>query len=797
MMRTFDSRLVLLATLMLSDVAAAAETIGAADDSSAQLQEIIVTAQKRQEDLQNVPVSVQVVGSQALFQENLNTLADVSEGLPAVHIQSNESGNSLFIRGIGSGEQPNFDQSVATFSDDIYHGRSVMSGATFLDLERIEILKGPQSTFFGNSAIAGALNIVTKRPGDTFDASGRLLYGQFGTYAAEGAIGGPVTDTFGIRIAATENGDYRGWLNNVNTGQTVPRIYNQAVRITLDWHPSENLKATWKNEYSNDHTIGTSTDQPFQLVHCPPPAPIQPSFGGLGACTQELAILAAKPGSIPSGLDNDLTDGLPGQGRTLSTYDSVLNVEFHRWGLTFTSVTGFTGYRFDAHIDYVNIPEYWGTLDYPENYNQLSQEFRVASATGGTFEYLAGLYYQKDRLVNYQDNNLPFLDSALAAFPSYLPFGNLFPSWQGEQISSAFGSLSWNVMNDLKLTGSLRASEVQKNFIQASIIGVATQLYGGIAPDPPAIQALIASATGETLGSGTYQSRSNSALMPSAGLDYKLSPDAMLYFSYRRGFKAGGYNSDVGNLPPSESTFGPEHVNAYELGLKSKWFDNRLLLNADVFRSDYYGLQVPSSVYIPTFGYLEFIRNAAETLTQGVELESQWAATKNFRLTADVTYLHSRYVSYPGATGTTLQGFCATDYVLPYCSGFPNPVPPYQNLSGRPTDDAPSWSGNLGARYTVPFNNGYRFTTELNTFFTTAYFLSGDFGGTDDPFGEVAGYVKLNGSLSLETPSGHWIFDVIGKNLTNRIIVTDGLQGIYQLSREEPRNFAVQVRFHW
>lgn len=343
----------------------------------------------------------------------------------------------------------------------------------------------------------------------------------------------------------------------------------------------------------------------------------------------------------------------------------------------------------------------------------------------------------------------------------------------------------------------MRGSEVQKDFIQSSAIGVATQLYGGFVPDPPAIQQAISVATANPIGPGTYQSRSDHALMPSAVANYKLDAETMLYFSYRKGFKAGGYNSGFGALPPSLATFGPEHVNAYELGLKSKWFDDRLRVNADVFRSDYADLQVNAAFYTPTTGYIDIVRNAAATRAQGVELETEWAASKNFRLSADVTYLHSRYVSYPGATATTLQGYCSTNYVLPGCSPYPNPTPPFQNLSGRPTDDAPTWSGDVDAQYTLPLSGGYKLTADLDTYFTTDYFLSGDFGGIDDPFGEVGGYVKFDGRLSLQMPDGHWTFDVIGKNLTNRLIVTNGQQGIYQLAKEEPRNVAIQARYRW
>src|SRR5258708_2167586 len=149
--------------------------------SGTELQEITVTAQKREQRLQDVPISAQVVSGRTLTQRNLTSLDALTETVPGVFVLDQGPASELHIRGIGSGRNASFDQSVATFEDDIYHGRSRMSLATFLDLDRIDVLKGPQSTFFGNNGIAGALNLVTRKPGDTFDASVRALYVRFGT----------------------------------------------------------------------------------------------------------------------------------------------------------------------------------------------------------------------------------------------------------------------------------------------------------------------------------------------------------------------------------------------------------------------------------------------------------------------------------------------------------------------------------------------------------------------------------------------------------------------------------------
>jgi outer membrane receptor protein involved in Fe transport len=197
---------------------------GGGDSADGKLAEVVVSAEKRVERVQDVPISLQVVNSDALTGFNKNSLEEVSQSIPGLHVVSRANSNLLTIRGVGSGENLGFDQSVAQFTDDVYHGRSRMSQAAFLDLDRVEVLKGPQSTFFGNNAIAGALNIISKKPTDHFEAWGRALYGMFGQYAAEGAVNVPVTDTFAVRLALTENGFTRGRSLAVQILAAAPRV---------------------------------------------------------------------------------------------------------------------------------------------------------------------------------------------------------------------------------------------------------------------------------------------------------------------------------------------------------------------------------------------------------------------------------------------------------------------------------------------------------------------------------------------------------------------------------------------
>ena len=792
----------LLWGLQMSEVVLAQErpSPAARTDSSEQLEEVVVTAQKRTENLQNVPISAQVIGGSYLAQQNYNSLNDLTATIPAVTVSSGGFSNNFFIRGIGSGaNNPSYDQSVSTFIDDVYFGRSRMSEGLFLDLDRIEVLKGPQSTFFGNNAIAGALNVVTKKPGDEFDASGRLLYGMFGQYAAEGAVGGPVTDTLGVRVAITRNGDYRGWIDNVTIDQDVPHINNEAGRVTLFYHPADVFDATFKIEASQHRTSGAWADQPGQWVNCPPPAPISPSFAGV--CAQAIAA------GVPLGLNNDETAGLGGQGNSLSTFQDVLTLNYRFSGLTLTAVTGFYNYHFSANVDSGQLPEFvYLDQQNTEKYHQLSQELRLASATGGPLEYLLGAYFQTDHLPENIDINAPFANF-LATIPG---FGGLAPYLpvsfepgfvQDEKVYSIFGSVRWNITEQWRLNAGLRASRVDKDFNGYLRYGTSSKVFGGFTPIPADLAPLWGVLEGPP---GTQSvSRSDQALMPSAGIQYQIDPAAMAYFSYNRGFKAGGFNGLLPNKPLDDLEFGPEHVNAYELGLKSKWLNDTVLLNLDVFLSNYYGLQADTQVYQPaTNTYSPLVRNAAESRSQGVELEGRWIITPGLRLSAQITYLDAYYVSYPNASPTTLQTYCSglsqTQYAAtPQCHMYGFPVPQVNDLSGSPTPYSPRWSGSVAASYILVLPGGYRFTTELAPFVTSSYGASA--GDTNDPIYHIGGYLRLDGRITLETPKGHWALDLIGKNLTDKVIPTNigANTTFYYGSKEMPFNLALQARYKW
>ena len=793
--RCFNSRQVRVAALAACLNFALGGAVAAdSPPSDDTLETITVTAQKRSESLQNVPISVQVVSAAELAEENQNTLQSLSEIVPGVHLATFAPGVEIFIRGIGSGSNASFDQSVATFDDDVYHGRSRMSAATFLDLDHLEVLKGPQSTFFGNNAIAGALNLVTKKPDeDKWDGWVRALYGMYGAYAIEGASGGPINDWLAIRVAGTFNGE-RGWIDNVATGNKIPVDENQAGRLTLLFHPTTDFEATLKIEGGTSSIDGSAFDTPAQVLNCPPPALFGPPILD---CANALAL------KRPVGLNTNEAGAIPGTGQRLDTNEYVLTANYQHWGQTFTSVSAYYDYESYDNLDvsFFGIPD-WATGALPESYHQFSQELRVASPVGGTFEYLAGAYIQTDTLHNVQTEQF-FLFGPGPTGPSP---ALEFDDKQWEHSYSAFGSLTWNAAQDLKISAGLRASEVNKNLDYRSFYGGATQTYGGVAPysgnlctttsPSTGLQAILGASVG-TPACAFAPSRSDQALTPSARIQYQLTSDAMLYARYDRGFKAGGFNGVDSNGSIGFLPFQPEHVNAYEVGAKTEWFNHTLLLNVDAFYSRYTDLQVSSFHTKPSGAEYTTVNNAGASLTEGFELEAQWVPTEHFRLSVNGTYDDAHYITYPNGPVTILQMFCQANPANAYClSRFPGGYGSFGNLAGYPL--TPRWTSSLAAAYSVDLPRRYRLTTEVSPYATSNYYQN-----ILDYW--KGNYVRLDARVTLESPDRAWDVDIIGKNLTDRIIVEE--QGMLDqvpiagyvdwASKEEPRNIAVQFRYRW
>jgi iron complex outermembrane receptor protein len=561
----------------------------------------------------------------------------------------------------------------------------------------------------------------------------------------------------------------------------------------LEWRGIPGLELSNKAEISKHDTTHTAYEMPEVLGGCPPPAPVTVGYVAYGACAEALAE------HLPTGLETNDFEEFPGDFNSLSTFEDALTLNYQLGDHTLTSVTGFYNYHF--HIALVNgrvLSDPLITLEFPEKYHQVSQELRIASPVGQPLEYMAGVYFQSDEVNSQSHGGTPFVgDLGIPLLAPYAPIGGFNSFTQSEKVYSVFGSLKWNITDQLNVNAGLRGSHVKKEGNLFNAYGTYSGLFAsqGFVPDPLPIQQFIGQIFG-ALGNVNL-GRADQALMPSAGIQYHLDSDKMLYLTYSRGFKAGGFNAQPSG-PLANLTYGPEHVNAYELGIKSEWLDGHALANFDVFRSDYKGLQQQINVALPGNDFnTQFVANVAGEVSEGAELELQWAPISELRFSGNLTYLHAYYSRYPDAPQTALQSFCATSNTggtIAACNAaFPNPVAPNYDLTGRTPQFAPRWSASISADYIATLGNGYRLTTELAPYITSDYYsysLYPDLPGLNNP-----GYVRVDGRLGFEKEGSGWSVDLIGKNLTDHTIPVFVALGF--ASKEPPRSVAIQLRYKY
>lgn len=714
--------------------------------------DIIVTAQGREQRLKDVPVSASVVSGATLENKDLRSLADLTARLPDVKITSGQSSDVLSIRGVGSGQNPGLEQSVATFVDGLYRARSRAIRAAIFDVDRVEVLKGPQITFFGANAIAGALNIATRKPSATFGANGIALYGMDNEYLLEAGVTGPITDTLSVRVAGRANGR-DDFVDNAAAAKR-GHLREYTGRASFRWEPSSNFRSDIRIEGSSSRD-GTAYDG--ELLNCPTDT-AYPAQGNLG-CSEALA--------LKSQVDDRLN-------RKSSIIPGYSNLDFYELGWTNTlnlgrftvkSVTGYYDHKSHILQDLIPVgptgPNNLGSLMVPANdlFHQFSQEIRLETKIGDLIDLLGGVYYQKSNLQT--DSYADF---------RFLPFGSFLPPFanpagytaatqvagyavlfQKENTKSAFAAATLHPLSDLRINAGLRYTIVSKtadrNFILGSHDGGVVSSPGAALNPAPLItqQFLAANVIGGDLGAFPDPKRRDKRLMPSLGVQYDVTRDVMAYATFSTGFKAGGY----GGTNVIEQ-YGPEYVKAYEIGVKGSLFDHALDLTLAAFRSDYRDLQEATIVFLPSGAVIAVTTNAASARSQGIEFGSTWRVSPLLSFSADVAYLDSRFRNYPNGGCTVLQTL--TQGLA--CS---------QDLSGKHRPFAPEFSGNIGVSLTIPTGE-YRFHIDPNAYFVTKYNQQA---GNDSLYIQK-GYAKIDLRIAFGPADGRWEIAAIGKNLTDK-----------------------------
>ena len=734
------------------------------------LEEIIVTAQKRAEGLSDVPISISAVTGETLEDYGHANLEAVSSSVPNLKITQTAIANRIAIRGIASGDNKGFEQSVAMFVDGIYYGRDQLSRMPLVDIQRIEVLRGPQPTLFGKNAIAGAVNVVSRRPSDDFEGSVSASYEfKHEEKRITAMLSGPLSQTIGARVVGYYR-DMDGYFFNTRQNRNEPNVREAFVRGIVDFKGDGPLSADLKLEYADFKTKG----QPREI------------FSPVGI----YSAVFAGPLFVETNEDWVRADG--GYLSENTIFNSVLNANLELGEHTLTSVTGYLDYDVKETIDVDFIaPDLLDGTRLAENYRQFSQELRIASPGDQPFNYIAGVYYQNSKLgVTDTVRFSPFF----LANPGFRALGDTTNDRvysQKSDLISVFAQGEFSLTDALRLTVGARFNHEEKSGSRVLAIN-----RGPLSLTPPsgaAISSAAVTATFRALNIEAHSiagSLSENSFNPMANIQYDVTDDLMFYASFARGTKAGGFDVRSNSLSgsttvarPGTFQFTDEQADNFEAGFKYKTRD--LAINVSAYRTKYKDLQ--TNVFD---GVLNFnVRNASGAKTQGVEADMRWALDDHFTLSGAIAYLDFAFTDFP-------QGQCYFGQVSDVAGGF-------CSYTGKRNQLTPKWSGNLNGDFSHEIGGNIKMGINLNADFSSSYIASANL----DPRTAQDGYVKMGARLSFGQIDDKWSIALVGRNLTNERIkqtagnaplatTFTGNRGVaYNAIYDRPRNIAVQAEF--
>jgi iron complex outermembrane receptor protein len=677
--------------------------------------DIIVTATRRSESLQKVPISLAVVSGKTLEAFHATDLRSALETVPNVSIVTASGNDVIYVRGFGSAPTNfAFDQSVALYVDGIYAGRTRQILSPFFDLERTEVLRGPQGALYGKNTPAGAINILTANPSDHFEgaATGSYNFDEKG-YDVSGHVSGPIAQGLTARLAL-RGLDQDGYIRNLFNGKKEPHDKQQVARLTLRYAATEDFDYTVKLNYGHRRVNGLqSTSSSLETVQMPRLYNYVEGVGPLG----------------PNGFHT--TNFLASGSGNVKLGD-----------FTLTSVTGYSWFKVDRAnytdqlSDGVVIPQTVET-GLQENFRQYSQELRLASPTVRKIEFIGGVYADNS-IYNLGDSfNFDFPAPANLHEIEHSDFRQ--KSWS----YSVYGQATYHILDALRLVGSLRYSHTIKHGDYAG------KLVTGPFPILP-----ITSANGRI---------SEGHLDPSITAQYDIGPHAMVYATYGRGSKSGGFVGQTFGTTNANFSFKPELSKNIELGLKSTLAGGQLRMNIALYKMTVSNLQV--SIFNPATTSFD-VSNAAKATSKGIETSVSWFPNRHFDLTAAATYQDVKYKDYPGAA-------CIASEPLSQC----NPNDPtsvaINNLAGEPLTYASKFAGSFQAHHQLELPGATRLDTTVSVTGRTKYFTS----DSHSPlYGRQPGYAKIDARLSFGPDDEIWHVAVVGKNLTNKLTVESSFE---------------------
>jgi len=720
------------------------------------LEEVMVTARKREESILNVPV-IETAIPQAKI-ENMQTveITDLASIVPGLDFGRNllSIGTQVSLRGIGSSSyDQGVDSSVALNIDGVAPGSGLAFESGMFDLGQIEVLKGPQALFFGKSTPGGVISLRTADPTDKFELSARTSY-EFEalTNREEAIISGPVSDEFKVRLAAMYQ-DSQGYFYEraaatpgfggvTPTGSRTPSASDYQIRGTVLWSPGSQFDARLKLNLVHDRIINQEASQ---YADCPEGNNFAPFFGipflGVNVpcgISRNNYVVWMNPTAFP-GIINQ---GVPYTDHQQQFGSLELNYRPTEH-LTLTSMT--TDYLLIS-TDLVNAIETVGAAPplVAENFfrrQDTTQELRLNSDFDTPLNFTVGGYYEDGLIVEHVQipgNTAEHLPGLLGGSINSVPITTL----------SAFGQLRYRILPKLELAAGARWSDEKRTETPVSI-------FGGVIP---VVNNVVKSV--------------NTA--PEATLTYRPTDELTTFAAYKQAFKSGSFVLSTPPTPGTDNSFHEEKAQGGEAGVKSRWLDRRLAVNSAVYLYNYSGLQV--GAIGPAVNGLPVIEtvNAGAARSYGLDLDVAYnpASVEGLTLNGAVNWNHARYLTLdnvPCWGGQTIALGCNQFYTP--ATGLYNA----QNLNGTPLLRAPNWQGNFGFTYSYDLRNNYRMVISNNNSLSTEYVVALA-AGRPNHDNIQTGYMKSDLSVTLDGPGDGWEIALIGKNINDKL--TAGTCGI-------------------
>lgn len=786
-----------MSKLLSKSVMAVAVSAIALTTNAATLEEIVVTAQQRAESLQDVPVSVAAVTAKKISDSGIVDLQGLSELVPNFSINETGISTTVTIRGISSGINSGFEQSVGMYNDGIFYGRDQLARVPMIDMERVEVLRGPQGILFGKNSIAGAVSQISAKPTDEFEGSVTALYEpDHGETDLRMVLSGPLTDNLSGRLAVMTR-ELDGYVKNTELGVDEQNEDEQVVRATLRWDVNDSVTATLKSSQSTFDVLGRNME-------------VYQSFGHLEALNSVYNSPTA-PWSVDTEL-NYIADN-NGHFSNNEVNNSTLTVDWNLEGLTLTSVTGYVDYEFteSCDCDFTGAPVF--DAGRQEEYQQLSQEFRVTSDLGSNFDYIAGLFFQDTDLTYADQIQLPdptVVNTALGllgagALQPFAPGSSTDRTFNQEgEVIALFAQGTWSVSEALRLTVGGRYTEEKKDANRQQR-HKANATFGGqympaVTADP------VSGAYNVLYGIFAIEAYDqingkldDSSFSPVVTMEWDANPDTMVYATWTKGYKSGGFDARSNGHPDASVNnglksgaaitgsweFANEEATSVELGSKMSLADGAAELSVAWYMTDYTDLQV--SQFDGTLGFN--VTNAGEAKVKGIEADGRWALTDNITLTGSVAYLDFNYEKFPNSQCYFQQEDTDGDKLC--------------DAGGKRKEFTPELQANLGAAWASEMSNGLELNASLDVSFMDEYLYAANL----DPRSKQDAYSMVNARIALAGSEGAWELALLGRNLTDETVInfggntplggtlTGGAGNSYYAFVNRPRNIALQVNY--